>query len=157
MLLVNGAPFRVLYLCTRNAARSQMAEAITAQQAGARFEVTSAGADPGSEVHPMAIAALAERGIDWSGRHPKSIDDISGAPWDLVITVCDHANEACPILPGQQARVHWGLDDPQTPADFRRTLDELARRTAALIALPVESMGTAALRHQVQEIADAIA
>jgi arsenate reductase len=93
-----------------------MAEALFATDGGARIHAASAGSDPGPGVHPMAVAALAELGIDWSGHPAQGIDAIADQPWDAVITVCDAARDACPILPGAKMTAHWGIEDPAAAA-----------------------------------------
>jgi arsenate reductase len=105
-------PLRVLVLCTRNSARSQMAEALFTSEVGDRVEAASAGSDPGPGVHPLAVAALAELGIDWRSRPARGLDAVADEPWDVVITVCDAARDACPYLPGAGVTTHWGLEDP---------------------------------------------
>jgi arsenate reductase len=107
---------RLLFLCTGNSARSQMAEALLRHEAGDRFEVFSAGTHP-SLVRPEAIAVMNEIGIDISEHRSKSIDEFKrdeskGQELDTVITVCDHANESCPVFPGKTHRLHWPFDDP---------------------------------------------
>lgn len=102
---------RVLILCTANAARSQMAEGLLRDLAGARFDVFSAGAKPAS-VHPLAIEALHEVGIDISGHRSKNLSEFVEQPFDYVITVCDNAAESCPFFPGPAQRIHWGMPDP---------------------------------------------
>jgi arsenate reductase len=127
-----AVPLRILVLCTANSARSQIAEALLAHQLGDQVTVASAGTVPGNGPHPLAIAALAERGIAWEGKRSKSIDDVPG-PWDLAITVCDGARESCPVMPGVRM-LHWGLPDPagQGIEAFRNTADELERRIEEL-------------------------
>ena len=110
--------FRVLVLCTGNSARSQIAEAILATRGAGRIEAGSAGSHPAARVHPAAVATLRTHRILWEGKVPKRIDDVTGHPWDLLITVCDHANESCPLFPGTPPRVHWGLPDPAAPGRF---------------------------------------
>jgi arsenate reductase len=102
---------RVLILCTGNSARSQMAEGLLRHEAGDRYQVFSAGAKP-SPVRPEAIAAMHEIGIDISGHRAKAVDEFAGQVFDSVITVCDHAQESCPVFPGTTRRLHWPLDDP---------------------------------------------
>lgn len=102
---------RVLILCTGNSARSQMAEGLLRNLAGDRFEVFSAGTRP-SVVNPLAIAAMAERGIDISHNHSKHMNEFLSQPFDTVITVCDDAAEACPVFPGRAERIHWSFTDP---------------------------------------------
>lgn len=128
----------VLILCTGNSARSQMAEGILRNDGGERFEVASAGVNPG-KVRPEAIAVMAEIGIDISGHWSKSIVDLGDRQFDYVITVCDHAREVCPVLPGNAVKVHQSFEDPPpaqgaavesteaaaTLAVFRRVRDEI--------------------------------
>ena len=130
-------PIRVLILCTGNSARSQMAEGLLRhfgnQTERGRFEVESAGTRA-SFVRPEAIAAMAELGIDLSGHRSKCVDEFSGQEFDYVITVCDHANEICPVFPGRTQRIHQSFEDPPAPgvgtdeerqAVFRRVRDAL--------------------------------
>jgi protein-tyrosine-phosphatase/N-acetylglutamate synthase-like GNAT family acetyltransferase len=105
-------PRRVLVLCTGNSARSQIAEALLATKGAGRLQVASAGARPASRVHPLALAVLREHGIEWPERRPQGIDAVAAREWDYLITVCDHAKEVCPILPGQPVAIHWGMSDP---------------------------------------------
>ena len=104
-------PLRVLFLCTHNSARSQMAEGLLRALAGDRFDVASAGTEA-TRVHPLAIRVMEEVGIDLTGHTSKTIDALIDQPWDYVITVCDNANERCPIFPGKTIRLHWSFDDP---------------------------------------------
>lgn len=131
---------RVLVLCTGNSARSQMAEGLLRHPAGDRFEVFSAGI-VSSFVRQPAIAVMQELGIDISGHRSKSVDEFVDQEFDYVITVCDHANEHCPIFPAKAKRIHWSIDDPvvsgseQTQlAAFRVARDELQKRVSAFIA-----------------------
>lgn len=103
--------FRVLFLCTHNSARSQMAEALLRHVGGDHFEVHSAGTEP-SRVHPLAIRAMDEIGLDISNNESKSLDQYIGQDFDYVITVCDQANESCPVFPGDPKRIHWSFPDP---------------------------------------------
>jgi arsenate reductase (thioredoxin) len=102
---------RVLFLCTHNSARSQMAEGLLRDLAGDRFEVMSAGTEA-TRVRPLAIRAMEEVGIDISGQESKTLDRYLEEPFDRVITVCDDANESCPFFPGAKARLHWSFEDP---------------------------------------------
>ena len=102
---------RVLFLCTHNSARSQMAEALLRHLAGDRFEAYSAGTEA-THVRPLAVRAMAELGIDISGQQSKTLDRYLGEPFDAVITVCDQANEACPVFFGARERLHWSFPDP---------------------------------------------
>ena len=105
------SPFRVLILCTGNSARSQIAEALLATKGAWRIAAGSAGSHPASRVHPGAVQVLARHGIVWDGKVPKTIDEVAGTSWDLLITVCDHANDSCPVFPGKRY-LDWELDDP---------------------------------------------
>lgn len=123
---------RVLILCTGNSARSQIAEGLLAHDAGDRFEVESAGTRP-SRVRPEAIAVMRELGIDISGHRSKHVDQFAGQQFDYVLTVCDNANQSCPVFPGQAVRIHHNFEDPaalegseaQRLALFRRVRDEI--------------------------------
>jgi arsenate reductase (thioredoxin) len=106
---------KVLILCTGNSARSQMAEGLFRQAGGDRYEVFSAGTKP-SQVRPEAVAVMREIGFDISGHGSKSVDEFSGQELDLVITVCDHAKESCPVFPGTTQRLHWPFEDPAAVA-----------------------------------------
>ena len=133
---------RVLFLCTHNSARSQMAEGILRHLAGDRFEVASAGTEP-SRVHPLAIRAMARRGIDISGQRSKHLAELAGRSFDYVITVCDRASESCPIFPGAPERIHWSIPDPAAieggerdrAKAFEAAGQELATRIRYLLAL----------------------
>jgi arsenate reductase (thioredoxin) len=131
---------RVLFLCTGNSARSQMAEGCLRALAGDRFEVFSAGTIA-TFVRPQAIAVMKELGIDISHHRSKSVDDLLNDDFDYVISVCDQANQHCPNFPGVVTRVHWSIDDPvgsgvETAelAAFRRARDELQERIRAFLA-----------------------
>jgi arsenate reductase len=123
----------VLILCTGNSCRSHMAEGILRAAAGDMLDVCSAGSDPAGYVHPKAIAALAEIGIDISGHTSKHMNDFLGGEVETVITVCGNADQACPVFPGQVNRHHWPFDDPakatgtdkEITAEFRRVRDEI--------------------------------
>ena len=127
---------RVLFLCTGNSARSQMAEALLRHLGGDEFEVYSAGTRPQSEVNLFALQALNEKDIPTEGLHPKTIGEVAHLKIDLVVTVCDSAKEACPYFPGAERMEHWSLEDPaafQGSYDeirfrFRETRDEIERR-----------------------------
>jgi arsenate reductase len=102
---------RVLFLCTHNSARSQMAEGLLRALGGNRFEAYSAGTEA-TLVRPLAIRAMAEIGIDISGQESKTLDQYLTEPFDMVITVCDQAHEACPVFIGARQRLHWSFPDP---------------------------------------------
>jgi arsenate reductase len=126
---------RVLILCTGNSARSQMAEGLLRHLAGDRFEVESAGVSP-TQVRAEAVAVMREIGIDISQHRSKSVDEFSGQDFDYVITVCDNANEHCPVFPASTPRIHWSFEDPaavegdeQTRlAAFREVRDQILQR-----------------------------
>lgn len=106
---------RVLFVCTNNSARSQMAEGLLRHLHGDRYEVSSAGTEP-TRVNPLAIRAMAERGVDISGQRSKSLTELQGTEFDLVVTVCDRAKETCPFFPGGGKRVHQSFPDPAAVA-----------------------------------------
>ena len=126
---------RVLFLCTHNSARSQMAEGWLRHLGGDRFEVQSAGTEQ-TRVRPLAIRAMAEAGVDISEHESKTLDRFLAEPWDHVITVCDDANEACPFFPGGKERRHWSFPDPSKAtgsedeqlAFYRRVRDAIRER-----------------------------
>lgn len=101
----------VLFLCTHNSARSQMAEGLLRKMAGDQYDVFSAGTEA-TRVHPLAIEAMRESGIDVSGQQSKTLETFRNRNFDYVITLCDRANETCPIFPGPVERIHWGFEDP---------------------------------------------
>ncbi len=126
---------RVLFLCTHNSARSQMAEGLLRSLAGDRFQAFSAGTEA-TQVRPLAIRAMADLGIDISGQESKTLDRYLDQPFDLVITVCDQAAEACPVFPGAKRRLHWSFPDPskatgtdeQQLAVYRAVRDAIRQR-----------------------------
>ena len=128
-------PRRVLFLCTHNSARSQMAEGLLRELGGSGFEAHSAGTEA-THVRPLAIRAMEEIGIDIGAQRSKTLDEYAGQPFDLVVTVCDEAREACPYFPGAREQIHWSLPDPSKAAGgeearlavFREVRDELRRR-----------------------------
>lgn len=105
------AGLRVLVLCTHNSARSQMAEGLIRHLSGGRVEAFSAGTEV-TRVHPLAVAAMASAGIDIGGQRSKHLDEYAGERFDYVITVCDSANEVCPVFSGAPERIHWSIADP---------------------------------------------
>ncbi len=132
---------KVLFLCTGNSCRSQLAEAIVNARLSDEWEAVSAGTYPAGYVHPMALRVLQEIGIDHHGRS-KSVDEFRTAPFDLVVTVCDSAAEECPVWLGQGKRVHLGFPDPakatgteeEVLAVFRVVRDSIAQKIPALLA-----------------------
>jgi arsenate reductase (thioredoxin) len=145
-----GVPIRVLFVCTHNSARSQIAEALLTRYGGADFEVHSAGTEA-TRVNPFAIRVLAEASIDWSAARSKTITEFLDQRFDYVITVCDRARETCPVFPGSTNTLHWGLDDPsevegtdeQKLAAFRRTEQEVAARLRPFIEVALRAAGRA--------------
>ena len=129
------SPPRVLFLCTHNSARSQMAEGFLRAMAGDRFEAGSAGTEKTS-VNPLAVRAMAELGIDLGGHTSKVYADVEVPAWDYLITVCDDANERCPWVPGSVQRLHWSFPDPSRATGteeerlvvFRRVRDQIQAR-----------------------------
>ncbi len=152
--------FRVLFLCTGNSARSQMAEALLNSKGRGRFHAESAGSRPADRVNPQAIETLREYNVPWSGHAPRSIDGLEREPWDFVVTVCDRAKEACPIFPGQPVLAHWGMPDPadvrgdaaSKEAAFRDAFVLISRRIDLLLALPIEKLERLALEARVRAI-----
>lgn len=126
---------RVLFICTHNSARSQMAEGLLQHLAGERFDVFSAGTEA-TEVRPLALKVMHEIGIDISNQYSKTLERYLHEPFDMVITVCDAAAEACPIFPGAVQRRHWSFEDPSKAtgseneqlAVYRRIRDEIQSR-----------------------------
>lgn len=128
-------PVRVLFLCTGNSSRSQMAEAILRHLGGPRVEVASAGSAP-KPLHPDAVRVMHERGLDMTGHRPKHLDELAGRRFDRVITLCDRVREVCPEFPGAPEVTHWSLPDPAGEgghAAFVRTADELTTRIRFLL------------------------
>jgi arsenate reductase len=137
-----AVPIRVLFVCTGNSARSQIAEALLRDFGGADFATFSAGTEP-KGVNPYTIRVLAEIDVDWSAARSKSVTEFIGQPFDYVITVCDRARQSCPVFPGNHNTLHWGLDDPaevegtdeQKLEAFRRTRTEAATRLRPFVEL----------------------
>ncbi len=128
----------ILFLCTGNSCRSHMAEGWLRHLAGERATALSAGSRPAGYVHPLAVRAMEEAGVDIAGHRSKSIEEFLGDPPDVVISVCDSAAEECPVFPGRVERRHWPFDDPahatgteeERLAVFRRVRDEIRERIA---------------------------
>lgn len=136
-------PMRVLFLCTHNSSRSQMAEGLLRARGGAAYDVFSAGTQP-RVVHPLAIKAMREIGIDISDHRAKSLEEFRNLPpMDLVVTVCDEAAEACPYFPNAHHQVHWGFPDPsrvegseeEQLAAFRHIRDLIATHIRQFLGL----------------------
>jgi arsenate reductase len=145
---VSDRRIRVLFVCTHNSARSQLAEALLREYGGADFEVASAGTEV-TRVNPYAIRVLADLGIDTSAARSKSIREFLDQRFDYVITVCDRARETCPVFPGSENTLHWGLDDPsevegtdeERLAAFRRTQLEISARLRPFIEIALRAAG----------------
>jgi len=131
---------KVLFLCTGNSARSQMAEGFLKHMAGDRFEVYSAGIKP-TEVNPLAIKVMAEAGIDISEHRSKSVMEFIDQSFDYVITVCSNAQKTCPVFPGEHEKIHWDLEGPAAAERsreeklpvFRKVRDEIKKDILAFI------------------------
>lgn len=133
-------PVKVMFVCTGNSARSQMAEGFARYLGGGRVEAHSAGVEP-SRLNPFAVAAMREKGIDISAHESKAFDWNLARQMDVVVTVCGHANESCPVLPPEVERLHWPLEDPAAAAGsadeilatFRRIRDQVESRVEELL------------------------
>jgi protein-tyrosine-phosphatase len=156
-------PWRVLFLCTANSARSILAEAALQREGAGRFEACSAGSTPRGQVNPAALELLATEGFDISRFRSKSWDEFAapGAPdLDFIITLCDSAaGEACPVWPGRPVRAHWGLPDPASVEDeterraaFAATLRAIEARIERLMRLPIAEMDAAELKRSLAAI-----
>lgn len=128
-------PLRILVLCTGNSARSQLAEAIFRAQGGDAVEVESAGSHPKASVNPLAVEVARDMlELDLSKHRPKPVSQFVGQRFDVVITVCDDAAEACPIFPGAPEHVHWSLPDPVDRRDFEDVARELGEHIEEFLA-----------------------
>ncbi len=165
-MIQRAKPYRVLFLCTGNSARSILAEALTGHRGGGQFQGFSAGSYPKSQVHPMALALLQENRLPTAGLRSKSWDEFAATgapPIDFVITVCDNAaGEVCPIWPGHPMTAHWGIPDPaavhgsesEKRAAFLAAFRTLDERIQAFIRLPFESIDGAELKQRLEAIAE---
>ena len=155
-----ATPLRVLFICTGNSARSQMAEAILRHLTEGRVEVVSAGSHPRPEIHPMAREAVRTVfHLDMEGQHPKGFADFLGQRFDYVISVCDRAAESCPVFPGDPTRIRWSFEDPAEVegteaarrSAFENTAKDLMRRIRVWMSLPAVSSraGVAAGSHAI--------
>lgn len=137
-----GDPLRILFLCTHNSARSQLAEAIARKMGGDSVEAYSAGSVV-SELHPLTVQLLEEWEIDAGGHYSKTLDQFLGQEFDYIVTTCDRANESCPVFPGDPKRIHWSFPDPKAIHDpvkqreaFETIRNELCTRIRYLLNLP---------------------
>ena len=139
---------RVLFVCTGNSARSQIAEAVLGRLGGGDFEVHSAGTEP-TGVNPYTVQVLDAAGVDWTNARSKSVDEFAGQSFDYVITVCDRARQTCPVFPGSQNSLHWGLEDPaaivgtdsEQREAFERTYVELNLRIRPFVEVAMRAAG----------------
>lgn len=128
---------RVLFLCTHNSARSQMAEGLLRYLGDERLEVFSAGTRKTS-VRPEAISVMAEIGVDITGHESKALDRYLNEPFDYVVTVCDSTNETCPVFPGARNRLHWSFEDPSSATGTEAERLEVFRRVRGEILARIE-------------------
>lgn len=151
--MTTRTPYKVLILCTGNSARSVLGEYLLREKGRGRFEVHSAGSHPTGRVNPLAVRTLREKyGIDASGARSKSWDEFKAVQFDCVITVCDHAKEACPIWPGAPVMAHWGSPDPAAATGteeekfqvFVNVASQIARRVDLFCAFPEAKLRDAA-------------
>lgn len=161
---MRSSPYNVLFICTGNSARSIMAEGLLNALGAPNFSAWSAGSHPTGTVNPLAIATLQRMGLPDADFRSKNWDEFSepGAPQiDFIFTVCDNAaGEVCPFWPGQPITAHWGIPDPasasgdeaQRSEAFAHAAMELKRRIELFLALPLNSLDTIALRHELSEI-----
>lgn len=140
--MIPKTKYKVLFLCTGNQARSQMAEALLEARAGGDFDITSAGSDPKPKVHPLAVRVLSENGIDISSVSPKDVALFAQVAFDYVITLCDNARDVCPLFPGEGEKIHWSISDPAAAAGtdeemldaFRAARDDIDRRIELFVS-----------------------
>jgi arsenate reductase (thioredoxin) len=133
---------RVLILCTGNSCRSQMAEGLWNHLGGGEWEAHSAGSNPAGYVHPLALNALQEANVPFPAPRSKRVDEFAGQQFDVVVTVCDHARQSCPVFPGAQQTLHWPFEDPahftgsdvERRAGFARVRDQIAARISTFLA-----------------------
>ena len=155
-------PFPVLFLCTGNSVRSIFGEFLLRQLGQGAFDTRSAGLHPRAAIHPCTLRVLREvYAIDASAARSKSLDVFRGQTFDFVITVCDQAQESCPIWPGRTVVAHWNFPDPasfqgnenETFAHFKKVADQIHRRAARMCSLPLVSWDREQRKHALQEIA----
>jgi arsenate reductase (thioredoxin) len=149
--MTDDSPIRVLFVCTGNSARSQMAEAILRQKGGTGFTASSAGTEP-RPVNPLTLRVLTEAGVPTDGLRSKSVSEMYDHEFDYVITVCDRARETCPVFPGGKESLHWGFDDPaeavgseeERLAVFRRVMGEITTRIGTFVPAARHAQGLTA-------------
>jgi len=144
-------PLRVLFLCTHNSARSQMAEGLLRARSNGRIQVYSAGNEP-SRVHPLAIRAMGDLGIDISKHYSKSLTEFLGQEFDYVITVCDKARETCPFFPGSPQRIHWSLPDPSAVEGDEEVRYQAFRDIALQLNNRINYLLASIIRHTKQDM-----
>lgn len=128
--LQRASPPRVLFLCTHNSARSQIAEALLRQLSQGEVLVFSAGSDPAPHIHPQALRALATLGVDASQQYPKALEDLHSQAFDYIITLCDRIREVCPTFPGEPETIHWSFADPAAVEGTEEVQDRAFALTA---------------------------
>lgn len=160
---MRSIPFKILFLCTGNSARSILGEYLLGHIGAGRFETVSAGADPTGRVNPLALRVLAEDyGIDASAATSQPMEDFLQAGLDLVITVCDHARDSCPLFPGGALQVHWGSEDPaafvgsesEALEVFRRVAREIEHRVRLFCELPLDDQALPEMIARLREIGE---
>jgi arsenate reductase len=160
--LPTNRPLRVLFVCTGNSARSQIAETILNRVGRGRFVADSAGAEPAARVNPYAVEVLERYGYFWTGHQPRGLAAAEQQEWDFLITVCDRAKETCPIFPGQPVIAHWGMPDPAgvtgSEEAKRRAFDDallmIRCRIDLFVSLPMDKLTRLALEKRVQGIGE---
>jgi arsenate reductase len=151
---------KIIFLCTGNSCRSQMAQVLMNHLGQGRIEAFSAGSKPAGYVHPLAIKTLEDAKLSTEGLRSKSWEGYQGQSFDFVITVCDRAKESCPIWPGQPVTAHWGFEDPadatgteeQKERVFRKVFMEIQIRIKSFLALPIDTLSHFELEKQVRSI-----
>ena len=151
---------KILFLCTQNSARSQMAEAIVNSKASDIFIGYSAGSSPAEKINPYAIEAMKEVGIDISKHKTKSVLEFIGEDFDFIITLCDKMKNECPSFSNDAIRVHWGISDPrdfngnheETIKYFKRVRNEISNRINLLLSLPMEKLDKASLSEKIEGV-----
>ena len=158
---MESKPYKFLFLCTGNSARSSLGEYLLRGLGGSRFQVYSAGSFPTGKVNPLAIQVLKDvYNIDASEARSKSWEEFKDVEFDFVVTVCDNSRETCPVWPGHPATAHWGIPDPaalhashaEIGAAFADAYHMLTNRVSVFVALPFESLDHLSLREELHKI-----